>query len=79
MLELKDKLDDLAVAIPETGARAAVTANLGVHGEDAVSALVNLGYPRVSAQRAVETALQKDAESGREFEMLFRAAMNAIR
>ncbi len=79
VLELKDKLDDLAVAIPEVGGRPASAGSLGAHGEDAVSALVNLGYPRVSAQRAVEAALEKDAASGREFELLFRAAMNAIR
>ena len=81
VLELKDKLDDLAVALPETGGRAAAatSGSLGPHGEDAVSALVNLGYPRVSAQRAVEAALEKDAGAGREFEVLFRAAMNAIR
>ena len=79
VLELKDKLDDLAVAIPEVGGRPASTGSVGVHGEDAISALVNLGYPRVSAQRAVEAALGKDAASGREFEVLFRAAMNAIR
>lgn len=78
VLELKDKLDDLAVAIPEVGGRAAA-GTLGAHGDDAVSALVNLGYPRVSAQRAVEAALQKDAGAGREFEVLFRAAMLAIR
>ncbi len=79
VLELKDKLDDLAVAIPEVGGRPASVGSLGAHGEDAVSALVNLGYPRVLAQRAVETALEKEPASGREFEVLFRAAMNAIR
>lgn len=79
VLELKEKMDDLAVAIPEVGGRPASVGSVGAHGEDAVSALVNLGYPRVSAQRAVEAALEKDAASGREFEVLFRAAMNAIR
>ncbi len=79
VLELKDKLDDLAVAAAEVGLRPAAAGSLGLHGEDAVSALVNLGYPRVAAQRAVEAALEKDAGSGREFEVLFRAAMNAIR
>ena len=79
VLELKDKLDDLAVAIPEAGGRPASAASVGGHGEDAISALVNLGYPRASAQRAVEVALEKEPASGREFEVLFRAAMNAIR
>ena len=79
VLELKDKLDDLAVAIAEVGGRPAGGGSVGVHGEDAVSALVNLGYPRVAAQRAVEAALEREPASGREFEVLFRAAMNAIR
>lgn len=80
VLELKDKLDDLAVAIPEAGGgRPAVAGSLGAIGDDAVSALVNLGYARVSAQRAVEAAIQKEPSVGREFELLFRAAMSAIR
>ena len=79
VLELKDKLDDLATAIPEAGGPQRSSGSMGAHGEDAVSALVNLGYPRVSAQRAVEAVIEKDAGSGREFEVLFRAAMNVIR
>lgn len=79
VLELKDKLDDLAMAIPEVGGRPAAAGSLSTIGEDAVSALVNLGYPRASAQRAVEAALEKDEAVGREFEVLFRAAMSAIR
>ncbi len=79
VLELKDKLDDLAVVVPEAGVRPANGRSLGAHGDDAVSALVNLGYPRAAAQRAVEVALEKEPTNGREFEVLFRAAMNAIR
>ena len=79
VLELKDKLDELVLAVPEAALPARGGERMGVHGEDAVSALVNLGYPRASAQRAVEAALEKEPESGREFEVLFRAAMNAIR
>ena len=79
VLELKDKLDELASAIPEMGGRPAVVGSLGLIGDDAVSALVNLGYARVSAQRAVEAALLKEPAVGREFEILFRAAMSAIR
>ena len=79
VLELKDKLDELAVALPETGGRAPAASNLGTIGDDAVSALVNLGYPRPSAQRAVEQAIEREPETAREFEIVFRAAMNAIR
>jgi holliday junction DNA helicase RuvA len=51
----------------------------GPAGDDALSALVNLGYPRPVAQKAIETAIQKDAEAAHDFERLFRAAMAAIR
>jgi Holliday junction DNA helicase RuvA len=73
VLELKDKLDDMAVA-PVAG-----SVRLGGAGEDALSALVNLGYPRPVAQRAIEAAIAKDAAVAEDFEGLFRAAMAAIR
>jgi holliday junction DNA helicase RuvA len=75
VLELKDKLDDLAVSIP-TGAGAP---HHGPAGDDALSALVNLGYARPIAQKAIETAITKDPDAARDFETLFRAAMAAIR
>lgn len=75
VLELKDKLDDLAVVIPETtGAR-----HHGPAADDALSALVNLGYARPVAQRAIEAAIAKEPGVVKEFEELFRAAMAAIR
>jgi len=74
VLELKDKLDDLAVPM---------TASSGPHhgpvGDDALSALVNLGYPRPIAQKAIETAIEKNPSTAEDFETLFRAAMAAIR
>jgi Holliday junction DNA helicase RuvA len=74
VLELKDKLDDMAVA-----ATASAGPSHGPVGDDALSALVNLGYPRPIAQKAIETAIAKDAAAGQDFETLFRAAMAAIR
>ena len=75
VLELKDKLDDLATTIPtSTGAT-----HHGPAGDDALSALVNLGYPRPVAQKAIETAITKNSEAAHDFETLFRAAMAAIR
>ncbi len=73
---MKDKLDDLAVAIPETtgGGR-----HHGPAADDALSALVNLGYARPVAQRAIEAAIEKEPTVAGEFERLFRAAMAAIR
>ena len=74
VLELKDKLDDMVGSTPETGAKP----SLGAVADDVLSALVNLGYPRPVAQKAVETAA-KDTTVASDFEQLFRAAMSAVR
>jgi holliday junction DNA helicase RuvA len=76
VLELKDKLDDLAVPGLETVGGGA---QHGPVGDDALSALVNLGYPRPIAQKAIESAIQKDASAAVDFETLFRAALATIR
>ena len=76
VLELKDKLDELATA-PAAASESAGT--LGEVGDDALSALVNLGYQRPVAQKAIETAVNKDPEARKSFEVLFRAAMACIR
>jgi Holliday junction DNA helicase RuvA len=75
VLELKDKLDDLA-GLSTTPAGAVVS--LGAVADDVLSALVNLGYLRAAAQKAVEAAA-KDAAVRDDFERLFRAAMSAVR
>jgi Holliday junction DNA helicase RuvA len=74
VLELKDKLDDLVGSAP-VGER---KPSLGATAEDVLSALVNLGYPRPVAQKAVESAA-KDAGDAGDFERLFRASMAAVR
>ena len=76
VLELKDKLDDMAAAAP---AGAAAATHYGPAGDDALSALVNLGYPRPTAQKAIESAIAKDPNVATDFEALFRAAMAAVR
>jgi holliday junction DNA helicase RuvA len=75
VLELKDKLDDLAGF---TAAGVMVRPSLGATAEDVLSALVNLGYPRPIAEKAVESAAKDAAVSGH-FEKLFRAAMGEVR
>ena len=75
VLELKDKLDDLAIL---------TTASMPTHpttpaAEDALSALVNLGYPRPAAQKAIDAAISRHPASAADFETLFRAAMSSIR
>lgn len=75
VLELKDKLDDMAGLHVVAGE---VKPSLGAVADDVLSALVNLGYPRPVAQKAVETAAKDTAVSG-DFEKLFRASMAAVR
>jgi holliday junction DNA helicase RuvA len=72
VVELKEKLEDLAVSTP-----AAQPA--GPAAEDVLSALVNLGYQRPAAQKAIESAIQKDKSAGEDFDELFRAALKVIR
>jgi len=73
VLELKDKLEDMTVA-PVTA-----SAVYGAAGDDTLSALVNLGYPRPIAERAIVAAIAKQPAATENFELLFRAAMASIR
>ncbi|MGI8773308.1 MAG: Holliday junction branch migration protein RuvA [Acidobacteriaceae bacterium] len=72
VVELKDKLDDLATAPPAQIAG-------GPAAADVLSALVNLGYQRPSAQKAIEASVAKNKAAGDDFELLFRSALAAIR
>ncbi len=69
-LELKDRLVNLAVE-PEPGADGTST-DLRC---DLLSALVNLGYPRQLAERAVDAALVAEVES---FEQTLRLALREL-
>ena len=71
VLELKDKLEEMG-----TGTIAGVSTPVA---EDVVSALVNLGYQRPAALKAIETAIARDASASKDFEHLFRASMAAMR
>ncbi len=83
VLELKDKLDDMQGF---TNVPAAPT-SLGAVADDVLSALVNLGYPRPVAQRAVELAMKEPGMRGTvdtlgpagHFEHLFRTAMSSVK
>jgi holliday junction DNA helicase RuvA len=72
VVELKEKLDDFATAAPAAGVTAPAA-------EDVLSALVNLGYQRPAAQKAIETVVEKDKAAGEGFDALFRAALKVIR
>lgn len=77
VLELKDKLDDLAGLTPAPSAIPAQP-SLGAVAEDVLSALTNLGYPRPTALKAIESA-SKDPAVTQDFERLFRTSLSAIR
>jgi Holliday junction DNA helicase RuvA len=73
VVELKDKLDDFAVA--PTSARAVK----GAAVDDVLSALVNLGYQHVAAEKAIEQAVAKEKDLAGDFDGLFRGALKVIR
>src|SRR5579884_3047451 len=64
VVELKEKLEDFAAAAPVPGVTAPAA-------DDVLSALVNLGYQRPAAQKAIETAVAKDKAAGENFDELF--------
>jgi Holliday junction DNA helicase RuvA len=72
VVELKDKLDDFAVAPSHSSIR-------GPAAEDVLSALTNLGYQRPAAEKAIEQATSKDAALAADFDGLFRGALKVIR
>ena len=79
VLELKDKLDGVAAApapaAPQLAAGAAV--------DDVLSAMVNLGYTRQAAGKAIESAIQTNGPTDltlrNDFEALFRLSMRLLR
>jgi Holliday junction DNA helicase RuvA len=73
VVELKDKLDDFA-APPSS-----VPAIHGAAAEDVLSALVNLGYQRPAAEKAIQAVVGKDSALGADFDALFRGALKVIR
>jgi Holliday junction DNA helicase RuvA len=72
VVELKDKLDDFAVAPVQTSVQGAAV-------DDVLSALTNLGYQRPAAEKAIEQAVAKDAALAADFDWLFRGALKVIR
>ncbi len=71
VLELRDKLEEFtATKVPST------TAAPSALEEDVISALVNLGYQRGTAEKALQSL---GPANGRGFEQLFRAAMAAVK
>jgi Holliday junction DNA helicase RuvA len=71
-LELKDKIASIAGVAPPVDAAAAN----GAMRDDLLSALVNLGYHRPAAEKAVDKALQ--GEPSAEFERALRGALKHL-
>ncbi|HVR07467.1 MAG TPA: Holliday junction branch migration protein RuvA [Thermoanaerobaculia bacterium] len=67
VLELRDKMRELAAELPGRAAPA---------GEEVVSALVNLGYKPAQAERAVAEARREQPEAS--FQALLRASLNRL-
>ncbi len=70
VLELRDKMRELAAALPETPAAA------GPADQDVVSALVNLGYKGSQAERAVAETRREKPDAA--FNDLLRASLNRL-
>jgi holliday junction DNA helicase RuvA len=69
VLELKDKMRELAAELPETAAAAPAD-------QDVVSALVNLGYKASQAERAVAEVRREKPDAA--FNELLRASLNRL-
>jgi len=72
VVELKDKLDDFAVAPAQPSLQ-------GPAVDDVLSALTNLGYQRAASEKAIEQAIAKDKALAADFDGLFRGALKLIR
>lgn len=71
ILELRDKL------LPQTGAPEVSLAATNPTEEDVLSALVNLGYQRAAAEKALQVAARGD-KSAQSFDVLFREVLAGL-
>jgi holliday junction DNA helicase RuvA len=76
VLELRDKLDLLGIAA-RAGAAAAPRSSYGATEEDVISALMNFGANRASAEAAVTKA--RSSSESNDFDPLFRRALKLVR
>ncbi len=68
VLELRDKLP------PEKAGEAAAPAALGATEQDVLSALINLGYQRAAAEKALSSV----TKNGSSFDVMFREALGLL-
>jgi Holliday junction DNA helicase RuvA len=77
LVELRDRVDELAIAVHAAGDAPATSAAEPEGREQALSALLNLGYPRQQAERALERAGESVAADA-DVEVWVRAALRGI-
>lgn len=75
VLELRDKLD--LIGVPARAAGASPAQSFNATEEDTISALMNFGSTRASAEAAVTKA--RSAEGANDFDALFRRALKLVR
>jgi Holliday junction DNA helicase RuvA len=76
VLELRDKLDSIALPAKAKGGSASSSSFSAIE-EDAISALMNFGSARAAAEAAVTRA--RAAEGANDFDALFRRALKLVR
>jgi len=77
LVELRDRIDELTAAVRAAGAAPTTAPSAPDGREQALSALLNLGYPRHQAERALERAAESVAEDA-EVETWVRGALRGL-
>jgi Holliday junction DNA helicase RuvA len=77
VIELRDKIGELAKGVP-AGTSAAAVGAIGAEDvyDDALSALINLGYQRAAAEKALQNARNEGVEPS--VQKLLRAALQKL-
>ncbi len=77
LVELRDRFDELALAVRDAGIAPVAESAEPEGREQALSALLNLGYPRQQAERALEHASEAVAQDA-DVETWVRAALRGL-
>ncbi len=76
IMELRDKITKIAASVE--GATSGLSGEPGIR-EEAVLALVSLGYNRLTAERAVSAAIKSDPQSSTSLQALIKSAIHNAR
>jgi holliday junction DNA helicase RuvA len=77
LIELRDRIEELAIAVRGAGIEPTTGHAEPAGREQALSALLNLGYPRQQAERALERAAA-DVDDGADVEAWVRTALRGL-